>query len=80
MDEREIAVPHVDVGMIEEEALHFAGHVGGADDGEGFAIDGEVIGIDAEGGAGAQESFIANPEGGVVDGADRGCLRGDALR
>ena len=56
MDEREIAVPDVDVGMIEEQALHFAGHIGGADDGEGFAIDGEVIGIDAERGAGAQES------------------------
>ncbi len=60
VDEGEIAVPHVDVGMIEEEALDFTGHIGGADYGERFVVDREVVRVDGEMGAGTKESFIAN--------------------
>jgi len=69
VDERKIAVPDVDVRVVEIEALDLAGHVGGADNGEGPSIDGEVVGIDAKARAGAEVGFITHPKGGVVDGA-----------
>ncbi len=56
--------------MLEIKPLHFARHVSRADDGEGMAIEFEVVVIDAEARAGAEEGFVADPEGGVVDGAD----------
>ena len=70
MDESEIGIPDVNVGVIEVQTLHFAGHVGGADDSERSSVEREVIGVDAELRARAKVGFISNPEGGMVDGAD----------
>ena len=67
---REILIPDVDVGMLEVETLDFARHVGGADDGEGMAVEFEVVVVDAEMRAGAKIGFVADPEGGMVEGAD----------
>ncbi len=66
----QIAVPDVNVGMIEIQALNFAGHVGGANDGEGLAIELKVVLVHAELRAGAEVVFIADPESGVVGSAD----------
>ena len=65
----QIAVPHINIGMIEIQPLHFARHVRRADDGQRLAIQLEVVFVHAELGAGAQVVEVANPEGGVVDGA-----------
>jgi hypothetical protein len=74
VDQREVTIPDVDVRVVEIEALDLTGHVGGADNSERFAIERKVIGIDAKVRAGAEVSFIANPEGGVIDGAESGAF------
>ena len=70
----EVLIPDVDVGMIEVEALDFARHVGGADDCERMAVEFEVVVVDAKMRAGAKEGFVADPERGVVEGADAGAF------
>src|SRR6516165_825567 len=74
MDQGKIGIPDVHVGMIEVQALHFAGHVGRADDCQGPALKRKVVGVHSEFGAGVKISFIANPEGGMIDSADRRTL------
>src|SRR5579872_4164969 len=66
----EILVPYVHVGMLEEKALDFARHVGCADDGERMAVEFEVVVVDSEMRAGSEEGFVADPEGGMIDGAN----------
>src|SRR6516165_4003631 len=74
MDQGKIGIPDVHVGMIEVQALHFAGHVGRADDCQGPALKRKVVGVHSEFGAGVKISFIANPEGGMIDSAHRRTL------
>ena len=76
----EVLIPDVCVGMLEIEALHFARHVGGADDREGMAIEFEVVVIDTEMWTGAEIRFVADPETGVVDGANLIALKQVELR
>src|SRR5256884_7403295 len=60
------AVPHIHVGVIEIEPLHFAGHISSADHGDRLAIDFEEIVIHRQVPAGAQKIGIANPEARTV--------------
>ena len=61
-----VAVPHIHVGVIEIEPLHFAGHISSADHGDRLAIDFEEIVIHRQVPAGAQKIGIANPEARTV--------------
>ncbi len=69
MNLREVPIPHVDVGVIEIKTLRLTRHVGGSNDGEGLAIEFEVILVHRHARAGAQEGLVANPKSGVMDGA-----------
>ena len=71
LDLRHVAVPDVGVGMVEIEALDFARHVCGANDGERMAVDLKEVVIDLQMRAGAQELGFANPKAGTVGGANR---------
>ena len=71
----EILVPHIHVGMLEIKALHFARHVSRADDRERMAVEFEVVVVDAEMRAGAEIGFVADPEAGMIDGADAVALQ-----
>ena len=67
VNQSHVAVPDVDIRMIEIEALNFAGHVRGANNGERLVVELEVIGVNRKAWTGAEIGFIANPESGVVD-------------
>jgi hypothetical protein len=48
----EVAIPNVGIGVLEVEALYFAGHICGANYRERVAVEFEVVSIDGEAGAG----------------------------
>ncbi len=63
-------VPDVHIGIFEVQTLRLARHVGCANDGEGVTVKLEIVLVDREPRAGAQVGFVANPEAGVIDGAN----------
>ena len=81
VDLRHVLVPDVRVGFGEVEAGDVARHVGGADDGQGFAVQLEIIGSDGEFGAGEQVVPVVHPETRTIDAeglaiAQEGCFDG----
>ena len=66
----EILIPHINIRVVEIEALHLARHVGRANDRQRTAIYCEIIAIDGEMRAGAEKIFVAYPKAGVVASAD----------
>ena len=67
VDLRHVLVPDPGVGFREIEAGDVARHVRGADDGEGLAVELEVVGANGEFRAGKEIVPVAYPEAGTVD-------------
>ena len=70
MDQGQIFIPDVGIGMGKVKALCIAGHVGGSGDGERLAVEFEIIRVYGEARARTQKFFIANPECGMINRAD----------
>src|SRR5271166_3513653 len=56
--------------MLKIEALYLARHIGRADHRQGMAVELEIVVVDAEMRTGTKIRLVANPEGGMVDGAN----------
>ena len=67
MDLRHVLIPDPGVGLGEVEAGDVARHIGGADDGQGFAVELEVVGTYGEFGAGKEVIPVADPKTGTID-------------
>ena len=63
----EILIPHINIRVVEIEALHLARHVGCADNGQRMTVQFEVVAIDGEPRTRMEIGFVANPIAGMVD-------------